>query len=49
MPGAGRGYVSVFDFAGNFLARVASGGVLNAPWGTALRRTRTSAPTAATC
>ena len=34
-PGAGRGYVSVFDFAGNFLARVASGGVLNAPWGTA--------------
>ena len=35
MPGAGRGYVSVFDFAGNFLARVASGGVLNAPWGTA--------------
>jgi DNA-binding beta-propeller fold protein YncE len=36
LPGAGRGYVSVFDFAGNFLARVASGGVLNAPWGTAL-------------
>jgi uncharacterized protein (TIGR03118 family) len=36
IPGAGRGYVSVFDFAGNFLARVASGGVLNAPWGTAL-------------
>ena len=28
--------MSVFDFAGNFLARVASGGVLNAPWGTAL-------------
>ena len=26
----------MFDFAGNFLARVASGGVLNAPWGTAL-------------
>ncbi len=36
IPGAGRGYVSAFDFAGNFLARVASGGVLNAPWGTAL-------------
>jgi uncharacterized protein (TIGR03118 family) len=35
IPGAGKGYVSAFDFAGNFLARVASGGVLNAPWGTA--------------
>ena len=35
IPGAGKGYVSVFDFAGTFLARVASGGVLNAPWGTA--------------
>ena len=33
--GAGKGYVSAFDFAGNFLARVASGGVLNAPWGIA--------------
>ena len=36
LPGAGRGYVSVFDLDGTFLARVASGGVLNAPWGTAL-------------
>ena len=35
LPGAGKGYVSAFDFAGNFLARVASGGVLNAPWGIA--------------
>ena len=35
IPGAGKGYVSAFDLAGNFLARVASGGVLNAPWGTA--------------
>ena len=35
IPGAGKGYVSAFDFAGNFLARVASGGVLNAPWGVA--------------
>ncbi len=35
IPGPGKGYVSAFDFAGNFLARVASGGVLNAPWGTA--------------
>ena len=36
LPGAGKGYVSAFDFAGNFLARVASGGVLNAPWGIAM-------------
>jgi uncharacterized protein (TIGR03118 family) len=35
IPGAGKGYVSAFDFAGNFLARVASAGALNAPWGTA--------------
>ena len=35
IPGAGKGYVSAFDFAGKFLARVASGGVLNAPWGIA--------------
>ena len=34
-PAPGKGYVSAFDFAGNFLARVASAGVLNAPWGTA--------------
>ena len=36
-PGAGLGVVNAFDLNGNFLARVASpGGVLNAPWGTAL-------------
>jgi uncharacterized protein (TIGR03118 family) len=35
LPGAGKGIVSAFDFAGNFLARVATGGVLNAPWGIA--------------
>ena len=35
LPGAGKGYVSAFDFAGNFIGRVASGGVLNAPWGVA--------------
>ena len=35
IPGLGKGYVSAFDFAGNFLARVASAGALNAPWGTA--------------
>jgi uncharacterized protein (TIGR03118 family) len=36
LPGAGKGYVSAFDFAGNFLGRVASTGVLNAPWGVAM-------------
>ena len=37
LPGAGLGVVNVFDLNGTFLARVASpGGVLNAPWGTAL-------------
>jgi uncharacterized protein (TIGR03118 family) len=36
-PGAGKGYVDAYDFAGALLGRVASaGGVLNAPWGTAL-------------
>ena len=37
VPGAGLGVVNAFDLNGNFLARIASpGGVLNAPWGTAL-------------
>jgi uncharacterized protein (TIGR03118 family) len=35
LPGAGKGVVDAFDFAGNFLSRVASAGVLNAPWGIA--------------
>jgi uncharacterized protein (TIGR03118 family) len=34
-PGAGKGVVDAFDFEGNLLARVATGGVLNAPWGIA--------------
>jgi uncharacterized protein (TIGR03118 family) len=34
-PGAGKGYVNAFDTAGTLLGRVASTGVLNAPWGTA--------------
>jgi uncharacterized protein (TIGR03118 family) len=34
--GAGLGYVSVFDFSGNFISRFASAGPLNAPWGIAL-------------
>ena len=34
--GAGLGFVNVFDTQGNFLARVASKGTLNAPWGLAI-------------
>jgi uncharacterized protein (TIGR03118 family) len=33
VTGPGLGYVSVFDPDGNFIARVASNGPLNAPWG----------------
>jgi len=33
VAGAGLGFVSIFDFQGNFVDRLASGGVLNAPWG----------------
>ena len=37
IPGAGLGVVNAFDLQGNFISRVAGpGGVLNAPWGTAL-------------
>jgi uncharacterized protein (TIGR03118 family) len=34
--GAGLGYVDVFDTNGNLLKRLASGGVLDAPWGIAM-------------
>jgi uncharacterized protein (TIGR03118 family) len=34
--GAGFGYVDRFDLQGNLLGRVASGGVLDAPWGLAI-------------
>jgi len=34
--GSGNGIVSVFDTAGNFVRRFATGGPLNAPWGIAL-------------
>ena len=33
--GPGNGYVSTFDFNGNFLARVVTGSALNSPWGVA--------------
>lgn len=36
VPGAGLGYVDVFDFSGNFVSRFASAGALNAPWGIAM-------------
>lgn len=35
-PGAGRGYVDVFDTNGNMIKRLISGGPLNSPWGLAL-------------
>jgi uncharacterized protein (TIGR03118 family) len=36
VPGAGHGYVDKFDLQGNFVARLASAGALNSPWGLAL-------------
>jgi uncharacterized protein (TIGR03118 family) len=36
VAGPGLGFVSVFDPDGHFLARVASGGPLDAPWGLAI-------------
>jgi uncharacterized protein (TIGR03118 family) len=35
-PGAGNGFLSVFDTQGNFLMRLGSHGPLNSPWGMAL-------------
>lgn len=35
VSGAGNGVVSIFDTSGNFVARAATGGNLNAPWGVA--------------
>ena len=32
----GNGVVSIFDTAGNYLSRVATGGVLDSPWGVAI-------------
>jgi uncharacterized protein (TIGR03118 family) len=36
VAGAGQGIVDSFDLQGNFVARVAAGGTLNAPWGIAI-------------
>jgi uncharacterized protein (TIGR03118 family) len=35
-PGPGFGHVSVFNLEGRFVQRIASGGLLNAPWGLVL-------------
>jgi uncharacterized protein (TIGR03118 family) len=35
VPGAGNGYVNVFDLNGNLLRRLISNGPLNSPWGIA--------------
>ena len=35
-PGAGLGYVSQFNLDGTFVKRIASAGLLNAPWGLAI-------------
>lgn len=36
IAGQGNGFVDAYDLTGNFVRRVASGGILNAPWGVAL-------------
>jgi len=36
LAGAGRGFVDSFDLQGNFIARIAGGGALDAPWGVAI-------------
>ena len=36
VPGAGNGIVDRFDLSGNLLGRVATGGLLNSPWGLAI-------------
>ena len=33
VAGAGNGYVAVFDMSGNLIRNLASGGLLNSPWG----------------
>ena len=36
VPGAGNGYLAVYDLSGNLLGPTISGGNLNAPWGVAI-------------
>ena len=35
-PGAGAGYINIFNGSGNLLQEALSGGNLNAPWGVAV-------------
>jgi uncharacterized protein (TIGR03118 family) len=39
VPGAGNGFVNVFDTSGNFVRRLISNGALNSPWGLAIAPT----------
>lgn len=36
VPGAGKGFVDIFDLSGNFQTRLISGSPLSAPWGMAI-------------
>jgi uncharacterized protein (TIGR03118 family) len=36
IPGAGNGYLTIFDQSGNFVKRLVSSGVLDSPWGLAI-------------
>lgn len=36
VPGMGHGFINAFDTSGHLVRRVASGGILNSPWGLAL-------------
>ena len=36
VPGMGHGFINAFDLSGTLVRRVASGGILNSPWGLAL-------------
>jgi len=36
LPGPGNGIIDVFDYNGNFVQRLVTGGALNSPWGLAL-------------
>jgi uncharacterized protein (TIGR03118 family) len=44
VPAAGAGFVDIFDTDGNLIERLASGGVLNAPWGVTRAPTGFGAP-----
>ena len=36
VPGAGNGFIDIYDLNGNFVKRLISGGTLNSPWGLAI-------------